>query len=207
MRKLPLLASTLFLAVIHFPVAAQDNDTGSLSVFWSSDLSVGRIITLSGDKEKIIKSFDWSGKKVPFFTTLVLPEHEYIIHLPGPIASVRLQTVKNAETFLQVAKYLTKNGDTGIQITSWVGAPNEAAQEAINSLKAGDPKSLEPTKLEPVGYSFYFNTEPPWDIPPRPPKPPYGCLPLNYREPPKPLRGLAGAFSRQAVSSSPTVQT
>jgi hypothetical protein len=136
-------------------------------------LSAGRTVTLSSDKEKILKSFDWSGKKVPFFTTLILPEHEYIIHLPGPVASVRLQTVKNAETFLQVAKYSTKSGDIGIQITSWVGSPNEAAQEAINSLtKAGYTEPLEPIKPESAGYSFYFNTDPPWDIPPRPPKPP-----------------------------------
>jgi hypothetical protein len=168
-RKL-LLASALLLAAICFPVAAQDDRIGSLAVYWGPELSKGRLITLADDSGKIVEKFDWSKKNTPFFTTVALPAHDYTIHLPGPIGSVQLQTTKNTTTFLQVDQHKTDNGDVGIQITSWAGTPNEAIRAAIENLKESG-ESLEPVKLAPVGYSLSFNTEPPWPIPPRPPKP------------------------------------
>jgi hypothetical protein len=170
MRKLS-LASALFLAAVHFPVAAQDDRLGSITVVWGSDLSSGRLITLANEKQEIIKKFDWSKRKDPFFANIVLPEHEYTIHLPGRGESVQLPVVNNDTTFLQVDQYKTDNGEIGIQIRTWAGTPNNAVQEAVKALKeSGDTAALEPIKLESIGYSFYFNTAPPWTIPPRPPK-------------------------------------
>jgi hypothetical protein len=176
MRKLP-LASALFLAAIHFPVAAQDDRLGSITVVWGSDLSSGRLITLANEKQEIIKKFDWSNKKYPFVANIVLPEHEYTIYLPGRGASVQLPVINNQTTFLQVDQYKADKGELGIQITGWVGTPNKAVQEAVSTLKeSGDGAALEPIKLESSGYLIYFNTVPPWTIPPRP----------NPPQPPKP---------------------
>ncbi len=147
MRKL-LLASARLLAAIHFPVAAQDDGIGSLAVYWGSDLSKERLITIADDKGPIVR-FDWSMKSSPFFTTLALPAHDYTIHLPGPIGSVQLQTTKNTTTFLQVDQYTTDKGDVGVQITSWVGTPNEKILDAIRNLKESG-ESPEPVKLAPL---------------------------------------------------------
>ena len=172
MRKLP-LAAALSLAALCFPVSAQDNQFGNITVVWDSDLSSGRLITLAIEKQKIIGKFDWLKKKGPFFASLALPEGDYTIHLPGDVASIRTPVVNKSITFLQVAQYKTEKGDIGIQMTTWAGAPNQAVEEAIKSLtQSGDIGALEPIKLKQIGSSFYFNTEPPWEIPPRPPKPP-----------------------------------
>lgn len=113
MRKLP-LASALFLAALHFPVAAQDNELGNLTVVWGSDLASGRLITLTDEKHGVITKFDWLKKKGPFFASLVLASHQYTIHLPGDEEAVRLPVANNTTTFLQIARYQTEKGDIGI---------------------------------------------------------------------------------------------
>src|ERR1700722_17051832 len=109
---------------------------------------------------------------LPLYRESTLPAGEYKINLPDIRSSFSIETSDKAPTFLQIDKYSEDNIEKGVQITIWQGQANSAAKSTINEIKKfGFTEGLTPVSLGHFGSILNSNPQPPWPIPPRPPKP------------------------------------
>jgi len=172
------LANTL-LAALGFLIPASGRteelfpfkaDMSGLVVVLNASLTGQTIETTNeaGFEKKIF----WQWKS-PFLQAYEVSPGEIEVHLPGPVQSVRLQTVAGVEAYLQITPYFNENGGAGIEIKSWYGEPNQLIYEIISNLKDEGYEQLFSVQELPQTKALYFDTDNPYPGPFDPkPKPP-----------------------------------
>jgi hypothetical protein len=126
------------------------------------------------DKGTQLGKISWM-KGLPTYVEFLLPAKRYSIDIPGPIRSIEVETSADAQTFVEYTPFTTDNGEQGVQIRSWRGAPSDTITKAISELKrAKAVPSVVRWNAEPGDDKIRFSTDPPWpnpfDTPPPPPR-------------------------------------
>ena len=166
------IGTALFAVIISSSAVTQAQDSTSKLTFLSSDpLKDNEILNFTNEDGKELHSTKWPSG-LSLYREFTLPSGEYKINLPDIRSSFSIETSDKAPTFLQIDKYSEDNIEKGVQITIWQGQANSAAKSTINEIKKfGFTEGLTPVSLGHFGSILNFNTQPPWPIPPRPPKP------------------------------------
>jgi hypothetical protein len=141
----------------------------------SIDFPVALANISSGGKILAVKK--WIPK-VPFIWQLRVPPDVYQIHFEhGPIWSVGVIAKQPASlTYVRLTAAGGKDGDVGVGVTVTAGAPpSELSNLLQNAAKIGisdawNTDYIDASYREDGARVLLVSTEPPWPIPPPPPK-------------------------------------
>jgi len=126
--------------------------------------------TIYSEKFKEFKKWD---PKVPFVWQLRVEPDIYQFRLPeGPLAGISVIAKQPAVlTYLSLSRYQGKDGDVGLNVVVSAGPPSSRLTGILeDAAKFGIPNVFSVTYVEGGNRILVLNTEPPWKIPPPPPK-------------------------------------
>lgn len=119
---------------------------------------------------KILDFTKWQASS-PLVRQIRLKPNTYQIRLKGPLAGVSVVIRPESVTYLRVGLFKSKFGEIGNYSAAWTGKPPD---DVIDFLRAGAEKGGGTVYATPFVYTenniLTLNTEPPWPIPPPPPK-------------------------------------
>jgi hypothetical protein len=174
MRVLPfalLVGSFIINTLVETEALAQDSHS-KLGIFFNIAPEESKSLFVKDASGNQLKNFNWK-KGLPTYIEFSLPAKRYSIDIPGPIRSIEVETSSDAQTFVQFAPYITENGEQGVEIKSWRGAPSPTITKAISQLKdANVGSSVVKWDLKSNGSTILFSTDPPWPNPFEKPSPP-----------------------------------
>jgi hypothetical protein len=181
-RRVPITASVLLtltaVALTQEPppptlqdwVAVSSKEAGLVLIIDAPVTSVDIFAQFSANERKEVARITWPPSLSVFVHQFRLePGDNQFRLLQGPIANVGVVTRAETLTYLRLSPY-RKGDDTGANIVVTTGPPPQELTAQLDEIRRQVSYAYGVTQLRNFGHTFQLNTEPPWPIPPPPPK-------------------------------------